>query len=85
MTQLVCVPKNSREEIRISLETFKGFTFIDMRVYLKEDGKDPIATRKGLAVAPSLWPQFRRALAQVDAALIESKILDKEDLEDLAG
>ena len=35
------LPKNSREAIKFSLETFKGHRFIDMRVYAKEEGKDP--------------------------------------------
>jgi hypothetical protein len=82
MSQIVCVPKNAREEIKISLEEFKGHKFIDMRVYLKaNDGQAPLPTKKGLAVNPSLWPQFRAALAQVDRALIEEKLLDAEDLD----
>jgi hypothetical protein len=82
MNPIVCVPKNAQEEIRISLEEFKGHKFIDMRVYLKaNDGKDPIPTKKGLAISPSLWPGFRAALVQVDRALIEEKLLDAEDLD----
>ena len=75
------LPKNSRETLRFSLEEYKGHNFIDIRVYAKEDDKDPAPTRKGLAVSPILWPQFRRALAQVEAAMIHDGWLDKEDLE----
>jgi hypothetical protein len=64
------LPKNSRETIRFSLAEYKGHKFIDIRVYAKEDGKDPAPTRKGLAVSPILWPQFKMALAQVEAAII---------------
>jgi hypothetical protein len=73
--------KNSREAIKFSLETFKGHRFIDMRVYAKEEGKDPVPTKKGLPVSPILWPEFKRALAEVEAAMIDQKWLDKEDLE----
>jgi hypothetical protein len=75
------LPKNSRETIRFSLEEYKGYKFIDIRIYAKEEGKDPVPTKKGLAVSPILWPQFGRALAQVEAAMINQKWLDKEDLE----
>jgi hypothetical protein len=80
----VCeLPKNSREAIRFRLGEFKGHKFIDMRVFVKEDGKDSAPTKKGLAVSPALWPQFRQALAQVEAAMIEQGWLDREDLETL--
>lgn len=75
------VSKNSREVIRFRLGEFKGHKFIDIRVFAKEDGRDPAPTKKGLAVSPALWPQFRVALAQVDQALVEAGWLDREDLD----
>jgi hypothetical protein len=74
------LPKNSREVYQFRLGEFKGHNFIDMRIFTKEDGKDPAPTKKGLAVSPQLWPQFRAALAQVEAAMIEAGWLDQEDL-----
>jgi hypothetical protein len=79
--QVFELPKNSREAIKFSLAEFKGHKFIDMRVYAKEEGKNPVPTPKGLTVSPALWPQFKRALAQVEAAMIGQGWLDKEDLE----
>jgi hypothetical protein len=83
----VCeLPKNSRETIQFRLGEFKGHKFIDMRIFVTEQGenagqpKDPAPTKKGLAVSPQLWPQFRAALAQVEAAMIKEGWLDKEDL-----
>ena len=77
----VCeLPKNSREVYQSRLGEFKGHNFIDMRIFTKEDGKDPVPTKKGLAVSPQLWPQFRVALAQVEEAMIEAGWLDREDL-----
>ena len=80
--KVVCeLQKNSRETIRLRLGKYRGHKFVDMRVYAKEDGRDPAPTKKGLAVSPTLWPQFRAALAQVEAAMIQEGWLDKEDLE----
>ena len=50
-------------------------------MWAKEDGKDPVPTKKGLAVSPALWVQFKAALAQVEAAMVEAGWLDREDLE----
>jgi hypothetical protein len=82
MSKRVCeLVKNAREVIHLRLGEFKGHKFIDMRVFFLEDGKDPIPTKKGLAVPPHLWPHFRQALAQMEAAMIEQGWLDRENLE----
>jgi hypothetical protein len=75
------LPKNTREAIRLQLGEYKGHKFVDMRVFVKEDGKDPVPTKKGLAVSPTLWPEFRKALAQVEATMLQEGWLDQEDLE----
>jgi hypothetical protein len=75
------LPKNARETIHFRLGEFKGHRFIDMRVFVNEDGKDPVPTKKGLAVSPALWPQFKEALAQVEEAILREGWLDREDLE----
>ena len=81
MNRPICeVSKNSREVYQFRLAEFKGHNFADIRIFAKEDGKEPAPTKKGLAVSPHLWPQFRQALAQVEAAMIEQGWLDKEDL-----
>jgi hypothetical protein len=80
--KLICeVPKNSRETLRVRLGEYQGHKFVDLRVFVKEDGKEPVFTKKGIAVSPALWPQFRKALAQAEAAMIEQGWLDKEDME----
>jgi hypothetical protein len=81
MSDKVCeLAKNSREKIIFRLGEFKTHKFIDMRVWAVEDGKDPAPTKKGLAVSPALWLQFRAALDQVEAAMVHEGWLDEEDL-----
>lgn len=85
----VCeLPKNSREVIQFRLGEFKGHKFVDMRIFAlsdtdngQEKPKDPAPTKKGLAVSPALWPQFRAALKEVEAAMITQGWLDQADLE----
>jgi hypothetical protein len=58
MSKTICeLPKNSREEFRFSLAEFKGHKFIDMRVYAKEDGKDPLLFGRNLKRP---WPKWKR-------------------------
>ncbi len=83
MSQVICkLPKNAREQIVFSLNEWKGKHFLDLRVFLVgEDGGPDIPTKKGLTLAVDLYPQFKKGLAQVEAALIEGGWLDWEDLE----
>jgi hypothetical protein len=88
MSKPVCeLPKNSREIYQFRLGEYQGHKFVDMRIFAIEptdnggQAKDPAPTKKGLAVSPALWPQFRGALAQVEAAMIQAGWLDKEDME----
>lgn len=82
------IPKNSREVYRFRLGEYQGHKFADMRIFVTESGenggklKDPAPTKKGLAVSPALWPQFRTALAQIEVAMIKAGWLDRENLEE---
>ena len=77
----VCeIPKNSREAIQFKFAEFKVHKFVDTRVWAIEEGKDPGPTKKGLAVPPALWGQFRAALDQVEAAMVQEGWIDREDL-----
>ena len=86
MSEQVCeLAKNAREKIIFRLGEFKGHKFIDMRVFAVKDGKDPAPTKKGLAVSPQLWPQFKAALAKLEEAMIKERWIDKEDIEAQSG
>jgi len=56
-----------------------------MRIFVSEPGenggkpKDPVPTKKGLAVSPTLWLQFKEALAQVESAMIQNGWIDQAD------
>ena len=87
MNGIVCeIQKNAQEKIIFRVDEYKGHRFIDMRVFVpgQNDGQD-MPTKKGLAVSPALWPQFKRALAQVEAALVREGWIDKEDIEAQSG
>lgn len=76
----VCkVEKSPRQVVHFLLRTYRNRDFIDIRTYFREDGREA-PTGKGVSVPPHLWREFRAAVAQVDAALIDHGWLDREDL-----
>lgn len=76
------ITKNARETVFLSLSEFRGHRLIDIRVHVPGDKEDQwVPTRKGVSLAVGLYPEFKQALAQVEAALVEQKLLDPEDLE----
>ncbi len=74
--------KNARETVFFSLSEFKGHRLIDIRVHVPGDQEeDWVPTRKGVSLAVGLYPAFKKALAELEAALIQQGLLDPEDLE----
>jgi hypothetical protein len=56
-------PKNSREEVRATLTTFKGLRLADIRVYATDDdGDGDHPTRKGLAIQVRDLPKLLEAV-----------------------
>jgi hypothetical protein len=76
------VTKNAREVMFLSLSEFKGHRLIDLRVHVPGDQEGEwVPTRKGVSLAVGLYPEFKRALGELEAALIDQGLLDPEDLE----
>lgn len=76
------ITKNAREVLFFSLSEFKGHRLIDFRVHVPGDQEGEwLPTRKGVSLAVGLYPAFKQALAQLEAALVNQGLLDPEDLE----
>jgi hypothetical protein len=76
------VTKNAREVIFLSLSEYKGHRLIDIRVHVPGDQEgDWLPTRKGVSLAVGLYPAFKHALAELEKALIQQGLLDREDLD----
>lgn len=60
--------KNSREQIRISLNEYMGFEYIDIRVFYKSDeGYRP--TKKGVTLSKDLYAELFLGVLQLGEAL----------------
>lgn len=62
MMELGTFAKNSREEIRLTLDTFKGAELVNIRVWYRDEGGDYRPSKKGVAFKLDLLPQVIAAL-----------------------
>ncbi len=74
--QISTIKKNALEEIHVGLSEFKGHNLIGIRVYVEEeDGKERIATKKGITCNVRLLPELREALEQAEVTAREAGLL----------
>ena len=70
-TLIAVVPKNQREEIRVSIDQFKGTELLDVRIFANFDDGDGERrpTKKGISVKVERLPELIAALhlAEVEA------------------
>ena len=63
---MVEIKKNNTESIRMSQSEFKGKSFIDCRVWFREDdNSDWKPTKKGIAFNPSVTKELVEGILQV--------------------
>lgn len=63
------IRKNSREELRITLEDFKGHRLISFRVWYEAEDGDMRPGKQGLALRLGLLPELRAALVAAESRI----------------
>ena len=76
--------KNATEVVRVSLTEYKGRKLIDMRVYYSDDSGEYRPTKKGVSLSVDVYPDFKRALLDLEKVLLERDLLSPEDLADVS-
>ncbi len=66
--------RNAEETIRISLSTFKGRTYVDIRLFYIDANEELAPTKKGVTITPELWDEFRAGVAAAEALLQEKNL-----------
>ena len=61
-------PKNSREEVRARLATFKGHRLADIRVFVADEHDVDRPTKRGVAIRVEDLPKLREAVEALIAA-----------------
>jgi len=57
--------KNSGEEVRVSLTTYKGRQYLDIRAYYQRDDGQRHPTKKGITLSLDLLPELEKALSKL--------------------
>ena len=73
--------KNATEEVRVTLETYKGHQLFGIRVWFEDEPGKWAPTRKGITLRVDLFPELKRAIEKLEAAILEAGLLDPEDIE----
>lgn len=63
----VTLRKNSREEVRVSLDEFKGMQLLNIRVWFAGDDGQMRPGKQGVAVRLELAPELMQAIREVTA------------------
>ena len=66
--------RNEEVTLRVSLSTYKGRTYVDLRLFYQDAGGELRPTRKGVTITPELWDEFRAGVVAAEAALQEARL-----------
>lgn len=72
------IQKNTREEIRVELDEFKGYDLANIRVWAKKEDGNVIPTKSGLSVRVHHLAELIALLQKAEAAAIAAGVLEKE-------
>ena len=68
--------KNTFQEIRVGIREFKGKDLVDIRTWTMIQGAgEMVPTAKGVSINVSLFPELRKAIADVETVLKENRML----------
>lgn len=59
---IATIRKNSKQELRVSLDHFQGHDLINMRVWFEADDGDMRPGKQGVSIRTALLPELARAL-----------------------
>ena len=71
----IVIPKNSREEIHVSLTVVHGHNVIDVRVYAVNRDNKLVPTTKGITMEMKRLPAFTHALREAERYVRQAGLL----------
>lgn len=73
MTDIAIIPKNAREELRISLDEFNGHELLNLRIWFHTGDGEMRPTKKGVALKVALLPELLAALVEAEKVALFPK------------
>ena len=74
--------RNNDETLRVSLTTFKGKTYVDVRLFYTDANEELQPTKKGVTVTPDLWDEFRAGVEKAEQELQAKNLWHPEHVEE---
>ena len=82
-TTVAVFPKNSREQVRVTVGDFRGRQILNIRVYWTSDGSTWSPSKKGLAIGVEKLPVLLASLHQAAEVVGQDMPEDAQDDEGL--
>jgi hypothetical protein len=75
MTHIATIPKNSREELRVSLDEYQGHRLINMRIWF-DAGEEMRPGKKGLSLKLDALPELLAALQNAEKEALRLGLME---------
>lgn len=73
------IPKNAREDIRVTLSNFKGHDLVGARIWFKSKEGEPRPSSKGITVNVKVLPELIGLLEDAEKKCVELGVLGADD------
>ncbi|MBY5987100.1 transcriptional coactivator p15/PC4 family protein [Roseovarius atlanticus] len=77
MTHIATIRKNAREDLRVTLDEFRGHHLLNLRVWFYADDNEQRPGKQGVAIRPDLLPELRKALLDAEQEANRLGLLDQ--------
>lgn len=76
MTAIATIKKNSREEIRVTLDEFRGHHLVNIRVFYDAGDGEMKPGKQGIAVKVELFPELLAALGAAEKSARQAGVME---------
>lgn len=78
MMHIATIRKNAREDLRVTLEEFRGHHLLNLRIWFDADDGEQRPGKQGVALRLDLLPHLRTALSEAEQEARKSGLLSGE-------
>lgn len=76
MTAIATIKKNSREELRVTLDEFRGHHLVNVRIFYDAGEGEMKPGKQGIAVKLELLPELLSALTAAETAARQAGLME---------
>lgn len=80
MTHIATIRKNAREDLRVTLDEFRGHHLLNLRVWFDADENEQRPGKQGVAIRLDLLPHLSAALLEAEECARKLGLLDNEEV-----